>query len=48
MSKENIDWLKRQAKKLKKEKGITHAKSLDLIAKSKGYNNWKDLIKNNE
>jgi len=40
----NVDYLKRLAKKIKKEQNITHHQSLDLIAVNKGFNNWKHLV----
>ncbi len=40
----NIFYLKRQAKKLKKELNITHTEALDLIAKKNDYSNWKHCI----
>jgi hypothetical protein len=40
----NTSFLKRQAKKLKKELNITHTEALDLIAKKNGYSNWKHCI----
>lgn len=40
----NIDWLKRQAKKLKKETGITHAEALREIAITQGFDTWEELI----
>lgn len=44
MEKVNIEWLKRQAKKLKKEKAITHTEALELIAKEQGHSSWKQLM----
>jgi Glyoxalase superfamily protein len=44
----NLEYLKRQAKKLKKEQGITHAEALNKIAVSVGYSNWKNLINDNK
>lgn len=43
-SNENVEYLKRLAKKIKKEQKITHQKSLDIVAKNKGYNNWKHFL----
>lgn len=34
---------KQEAKALKKERGCTHAESLNLVAQSKGYPNWKAI-----
>ena len=36
-----LAYLKRQAKKLKKARNISHAQALELIAKEYGYSNWK-------
>lgn len=44
--KHNIDYVKRLAKKLAKEKNIPHHKALDVIVKKLNYNNWKHF--NNE
>lgn len=35
------DFLRRQAKKLKKETGLPHHVALDEVARSRGYANWK-------
>jgi hypothetical protein len=35
-----LAYFKRQAKKLKKERNITHTEALDVIAKENGYSNW--------
>ena len=35
-----LDNIKNQAKKVKKQHGITHTESLELIAKNLGYANW--------
>jgi hypothetical protein len=48
MDKINIEWLKRQAKKLKKEKNITHTEALDQLAKDNKYVNWKHLQQANK
>lgn len=40
----NIDWLKKRAKKIKKELGIPHHEALDLAAKNDGYVNWKHFL----
>lgn len=40
----SIDRLKRQAKALKTEAGITHCQALHLIAKNHGFNTWKGLL----
>lgn len=46
--KHNVDYVKRQAKKLAKEKNIPHYQALDLIAKKLNYNNWKHFINENK
>lgn len=48
MEKQNVEYLKRLAKTVKKEKGITHTEALDLIARERGYQDWKDLISKNK
>ncbi|MDP1810724.1 MAG: YozE family protein [Sediminibacterium sp.] len=35
-----LDYIKRQAKNLKKERGITHTQALELTAKANGFSNW--------
>jgi hypothetical protein len=42
----NADYLKRKAKNVSKELGITHTEALDLIAKDLGYADWYNLINN--
>lgn len=39
--------LKREARRLKKELGIQHAKALDQVAQIQGYVHWHDLLKKN-
>lgn len=39
----SLDRLKKQAKKLKKEAGITHCQALHLIAQNHSYNTWLSL-----
>ncbi len=36
-----IAYIKRQAKNLKKHKGISHTEALDMISREHGYSNWK-------
>lgn len=48
MDLENILYIKRLAKKLKKEKKIKHSEALDIISKEKGYMGWKDLLNKNK
>jgi len=45
MSKIPIHKLKRTAKKMKKNLGLTHAQILQLLAKREGYETWEQLIK---
>jgi len=44
---DKIQKLKRVAKKIKREQGITHSQALDLIAAQFGYLNWALLMKDN-
>lgn len=44
----SIESLKRKAKKLKKEQGVSHAKALDTMARSLGFGTWSLLMKNSE
>lgn len=46
--KHNIDYVKRLAKKIAKERNILHHKALDLIAKKLNYNNWKHFYNENK
>lgn len=39
-----IEQLKRDAKRLKKAKGITHVEALDEIAREKGFSEWSRLM----
>jgi YozE SAM-like fold len=39
-----IDYIKRLAKKIKKEKSITHTQALDFISIEHGYFNWKHYL----
>ncbi|MGB6037714.1 MAG: hypothetical protein WBG42_15670 [Cryomorphaceae bacterium] len=41
----NVAYLRRLAKKIKKEKKLTHHQSLDAIAADSGFRNWKHLLK---
>jgi hypothetical protein len=45
MKKYTIDYLKREAKKLKKEKNIKYSEALELIAADYGFRNWQHCIK---
>lgn len=36
----SIAYVKRQAKKIKKERGISHIEALEIISKSRGFSNW--------
>lgn len=39
----NLEWLKKQAKRIKKEKGLTHAEALNEVAKLVGFRHWVHL-----
>lgn len=41
----SLAYFKRLAKKLKKERNITHVQALDLVAKENGYSNWKHCLR---
>lgn len=43
----NANYIKRQAKSIKKEKGITHLQALDQSAIACGFNNWKHFLNEN-
>ena len=36
----SLEYFKRQAKKIKKERNITHSEALDVVARKNGYSNW--------
>lgn len=40
-----IAYIKRLAKNIKKQHGISHTQALDLISKEHGYSNWKHYHK---
>lgn len=40
-----LEFVKRQAKKLKKEKGITHTEALNEVSKGIGFQNWEHCRK---
>lgn len=40
----DVDFLKRQAKTIKKAKNITHTAALNIVAISVGYKGWRELI----
>lgn len=40
--KHTLEWVKRQAKELKRLEGITHTQALERIALSIGYNNYTE------
>lgn len=40
-----LERLRREAKKLKRELGITHSEALDRIAARYGFANWSQLAK---
>lgn len=37
------EYIKRQAKKIKKELNISHSEALEILAKQYGYVDWKSL-----
>jgi hypothetical protein len=41
-----IKFLKRKAKKLCKEKKISHMQALHILAKENGFRSWGDLLAN--
>lgn len=41
----NIEWMKREAKRLKKETGLTHMECLDKLAQQHGFAHWKAFLK---
>lgn len=40
----NVEYLKRLAKVIKKEKGIPHHESLDIVAIQHGFSNWRNFL----
>lgn len=48
VKKHNVDYVKRLAKKLKKEEGITHYEALDQIVQKLGFKNWKHFNNQNK
>lgn len=40
-----VENMKRQAKKVKKERGITHTQALDELSRAEGFQNWALLMK---
>lgn len=40
----NADWMRREAKRLKKETGLTHMQCLDRLSKQHGFYNWKAFL----
>lgn len=43
--KHTLEFVKRQAKNLKKQNGITHTKALEMIANERGFANWKACLR---
>lgn len=41
----SIEFIKRQAKQIKKERNITHTQALELLSKEYGYSNWKNCLR---
>lgn len=44
MKRLNVERLKREAKKISKESGVTHSEALDWIAQREGFKNWSLLM----
>jgi hypothetical protein len=40
-----LDYIRRQAKKIRKERNITHTQALELLAQEYGYSNWKHCLR---
>lgn len=45
MAKHKIDFVKRLAKNLKKDKGLKYSEALDKICERLGFFNWNNFIK---
>lgn len=43
----DVERLKQRARKLKREKSISHIQALDKVAKDVGFNHWHDVVKSN-
>lgn len=43
--KHTINYIKRQAKSLKKDRGISHTDALEMLSKDHGYSNWQHCVK---
>lgn len=41
----NVDALKRKAKEMKRDAGMTHTQALDSLAAQHGYTSWSHLMK---
>jgi hypothetical protein len=44
----NIEYVKKKAKKLKKDLQCKHHEALDMVCKSMGYSNWKHFLNDNK
>lgn len=40
----NVEYLKRLAKKIKKDQGISHHESLNIVATKYGFSNWRNFL----
>lgn len=40
----NSEWMKRQAKRMKKETGLSHMQCLDRLAQQHGFSNWTAFL----
>ena len=48
ISSDTVERLKQKARKLKREKSITHTQALDEIAVSAGFNHWHQVVQAND
>jgi len=44
----NVNYIKRQAKKIKKEENLTHHEALNLSVQKLGFENWKHFCNKNK
>ena len=40
----NVEYLKRLAKLIKKEQGVPHHESLNIVATQYGFSNWRNFL----
>ncbi|HBK7822129.1 TPA: plasmid-related protein, partial [Vibrio cholerae] len=48
ISSATVERLKQKARKLKREKPITHTQALDEVAVSAGFNHWHQVVQAND